>query len=53
VRSLTVTGLASEPVVTEVDGVIGIKTDGLTAEFRGAAVQRDGETLTVRLSATR
>jgi hypothetical protein len=52
IRALTVSGLASEPIVTESDNMISIKADGLAAEFRGATVQKEGETLTVRLSAT-
>jgi len=53
VRSLTVGGFAGEPVVAENDSTVTIKADGLNAEFRGAAIQRDGETLTIRLAATR
>lgn len=53
VRALTVSGLTSAPAMTESGGAISIKADGLTAEFRGAAVQIDGDTLTVRLGPRR
>lgn len=53
VRALTVSGLATAPAMTESDGTISIKADGLTAEFRGAAVQMRGDTLTVRLAPPR
>lgn len=53
VRALTVSGLASAPAMTESGGTISIKADGLTAEFRGAVVQMDGDTLTVQLAPRR
>lgn len=34
VRSLLVTGLAAEPVVTQADGAVTIRGEGLTADFR-------------------
>jgi hypothetical protein len=49
VRTLTVTGLASEPVITEASGVVKVAAVGVTAELRGATVERTGQTVTVRL----
>ncbi|HEX6250835.1 MAG TPA: hypothetical protein VFZ56_05330 [Gemmatimonadaceae bacterium] len=53
VRALTVSGLATAPAITENDGTVSIRADGLTAEFRGAAAQMSGDTLTVRLAPRR
>jgi hypothetical protein len=50
VRSLTLTGFADEPVVTIRNGVLTLEADGVAAEFRGAALERDVHTLTIRLS---
>lgn len=50
IRLLIVTGLA-EPVVTETDGAVTIRGDGLTADFRGATVHRSGDSVTVSLGA--
>lgn len=50
VRTLTVTGLVSEPVITEASGGVTVAGDGVTAELRGATVERTGQTVTVRLS---
>ncbi|HEV2130590.1 MAG TPA: hypothetical protein VGR27_05785 [Longimicrobiaceae bacterium] len=49
VRSLTVTGLANDPVITEANGVVTVKADGVAAELHGATVERSGQTVTVRL----
>jgi len=49
VRTLTITGLASEPASTVADGVVTLKADGISAELRGATVERSGQTVTVRL----
>jgi hypothetical protein len=49
VRTLTVTGLAEEPTVTEGSGAVMITGDGVTAEMRGAVVERSGQTITVRI----
>jgi hypothetical protein len=49
VRTLTVTGLASEPTITEANGVVTVRADGVSAELRGATVERAGQTVTVRL----
>lgn len=53
VRSLTVAGLAAEPLVTESDSTVRIRAEGLTADLRAATVQRAGDTVTVRLGAGR
>lgn len=49
VRRLTVTGFAGEPVATEAEGVLVVKADGISAELRGATLERIGQTLTIRL----
>jgi hypothetical protein len=49
VRRLTVTGLAGEPAVTEANGVVTVQAPGITAQLRGATVERAGRTTTVRL----
>jgi hypothetical protein len=49
VRRLTVAGLTTEPMVTEVNGFVTVQTDGLSAELRGAAVERSGQIVTIRL----
>jgi hypothetical protein len=49
VRTLTVTGLAEEPAVAEGSGTVMITGDGVTAEMRGAVVERSGQTITVRI----
>lgn len=53
VRTLTITGLAAEPVSAEADGVVTLKADGISAELRGATVERSGQTVTVRLPSAR
>ena len=50
VRRLTVAGLAAEPSVEESAGGVKLSAENLKAEFRGAAVTRDGRTLTVQLT---
>ena len=50
VRRLTVTGLASEPAVTESGGKTTVTSENLKAEFKGAEVTRSGQTLLVRLN---
>jgi hypothetical protein len=49
VRQLTVTGLADEPAVTEANGTVTVRAEGVTAELRGAVVERSGQTVIVRL----
>jgi hypothetical protein len=50
VRTLTLTGLANEPQVTETNGVVAVRAVGVTAEFRGATVERTAHGVTVRLA---
>lgn len=50
VRRATVTGISAEPRVEEIPGRMKISADGLTLEFRGARVTRDGQTLTVTVN---
>lgn len=50
VRALTVAGLASEPNVTEANGIITVEAEGVSAELHGAAVERIGKTVTLRLA---
>jgi hypothetical protein len=49
VRSLTITGLASEPTATSADGTLALAADGVSAELQGASIERAGRTVTVRL----
>jgi hypothetical protein len=51
VRRLTLTGLAGEPVVREVEGAVVVEAPGFEGSFAGARLQRDGATLIVRLVA--
>jgi hypothetical protein len=53
VRALTVTGLASEPVIADAKGVVTIKAEGVSAELRGATVERASEIVTVHLPVAR
>jgi hypothetical protein len=53
VRRLTLAGLAAEPVVREAEGKLTIEAAGVKAEFRGARLERAGQTLTVNLQAAR
>jgi hypothetical protein len=49
VRRATLTGFASEPRVDETPDTVKISADGVTLEFRGARVTRNGQTVTVML----
>jgi hypothetical protein len=51
VRRLTVTGLAGEPPITEAAGIVTVQVNGITAELRGANVERAPQTVIVRLPA--
>jgi hypothetical protein len=51
VRQLTLAGLAAEPVVREGEGRLSIEAEGIKAEFRGARLERAGQTLTINLQA--
>jgi hypothetical protein len=53
VRTLTLTGLTSEPVITEANGIVTVKADGVTAQLRGATVARTAQTVTIRLPSVR
>lgn len=48
VRRVVLSGLG-EPDASEADGAVTIRARGLTAEFRGARLERDGTTLRVRV----
>ena len=50
VRTVTVTGVAEEPEVRESAGGISLRVAGVTADFRGARVARDGRAITVTLA---
>lgn len=54
VRRLTVTGLAAEPAAVEAGGAVTVKTEGITAELRGATVERNrsGQIVTILLPPT-
>jgi hypothetical protein len=49
VRTLTVTGFTVEPVISQTEGILTISTEGVSAELRGASVDREGQTITVRI----
>lgn len=49
VRQLRITGLAVEPTVEQLDGVVRIRSEQLYGELRDASVEREGSTITVRL----
>ena len=51
VRRLTLAGLAAEPVVREGEGKLSLEAEGIKAEFRGARLERAGQTLTINLQA--
>ncbi|HEV2800238.1 MAG TPA: hypothetical protein VGW12_07065 [Pyrinomonadaceae bacterium] len=51
VRQLTVAGLSAEPVVREAEGKLTLEGAGIKAEFRGAQLERTGQTFTVNLQA--
>jgi hypothetical protein len=53
VRQLTVAGLAAEPVVHEATGKLTLEAKGVKAEFRGARLERAGQTLIVNLPPAR
>lgn len=53
VRTLTLTGLASEPVITEANGVVMVNAGGAKMKLRGGTVERTGQTVTVRLPSAR
>ncbi len=52
VRTVTITGLAGEPAVTDTNGVVTVRAEGLTVELRGAAVERGTERITLRMKST-
>jgi hypothetical protein len=52
IRRLVVTGLA-EPDVDEKDGKVTFRAPGVTMEFSGASVTRDGEAVVVRVASDR
>lgn len=51
VRVVTLAGLSREPVVTDTASVVVLDASGATAQLRGAAVERTGQTVTIRLPA--
>ena len=50
VRRVTVSGLAKEPAVRESPSGIAFEGTGVAGEFRGATWDREGRTITVRVS---
>jgi hypothetical protein len=50
VKRLIVTGLSSEPDVSVRGDTVAIKADGISGEFRGGAVQRENQRVTVTVS---
>jgi hypothetical protein len=53
VRQLTIAGLAAAPVVRETTGKLTLEAGGIKAEFRGARLERAGQTLVVNLPSAR
>ncbi|HEX8458175.1 MAG TPA: hypothetical protein VF656_12815 [Pyrinomonadaceae bacterium] len=51
VRQLTVNGLSAEPVVREAEGKLTLEVAGVKAEFRGAQLERTGQTIIINLPA--
>jgi hypothetical protein len=49
VRTLTVTGLAAEPVIDEKEGAVKIQADGLQVDLKGGKIERAGQVVTVKL----
>jgi hypothetical protein len=49
VRTLTVTGIDREPVVSERDGALAFQAEGISGTFRNAVVDRVERVITVRL----
>lgn len=52
VRTLTLAGFTSEPVITEENGVVKIQAEGISARLRGAKVERSEKTNTIRIMLT-
>ena len=50
VKRLTVTGLSSAPDVSVRGDTVTIKADGISGEFRGAAIQRENQRVIVTVS---
>ena len=48
IRRVVVTGL-NQPEVSETGGTVHVKASGVTLDFKGATVTRDGEAMTIRL----
>ncbi|MCU0635034.1 MAG: hypothetical protein MUE41_09185 [Gemmatimonadaceae bacterium] len=53
VRTLTVTGLAQEPVITTGDDATTVRGDGVTLTLTGWLAERSGRVITLRPRATR
>lgn len=53
VLQLTLNGLAAEPVVREAEGKLTLEAAGVKAEFRGARLERAGQTFNVSLQPAR
>lgn len=53
VRRITVTGIPDEPQVGSKGGSLSIRAKGITADFRGARIVREGQALTVVLEDAR
>lgn len=51
VRSVTLTGLATEPRVIETEGKLSVTGEGFEMELPASRLERDGETITIRLRA--
>lgn len=50
VKRVTITGLPAEPALSDDAGVLSVKSGGIALEFRGALVERRGNTLVVTLA---
>ena len=49
VRQLTLAGIPREPRVQDSQGKLTLEAEGIKAEFRGARLERAGQTLTINL----
>ena len=49
VRRATITGLPSEPRIEDTHGAVRVSAEGMTLEFHGASLARDGQTVTITL----
>lgn len=49
VRSLTITGIPNWPVLNVENERVSIRADGISGQFQGATIERNGQAITVRI----